>query len=59
MGGQGRYPCTHLGGVMTEPERTTPTKWHESAAQVLVVLLLVALITSPCWGLALVLWVTR
>ncbi len=42
---------------MTEPERTTPAKWHESIAQVLVVLLLVVLATSPCWGYALILWV--
>lgn len=44
---------------MTEPERTTPAKWHESAAAVIGMVLIVALLTSPCWGFALLVWVTR
>lgn len=44
---------------MTEPERTTPKKWHESVASMFEALILLALLTSPCWGLALLAWATR
>lgn len=44
---------------MTEPERTTPAKWHESIATVFIVLIGAVVVTSPCWGLALLAWVTR
>lgn len=43
---------------MTQPR--TPRKWHESAADVVVHAVffgfLTAVITSPCWGLALLAW---
>lgn len=43
---------------MTEPERT-PRKWHESLAGVLETLIFAAIVTSPCWGLALIAWVRK
>ncbi|GAA0738480.1 hypothetical protein Drose_04510 [Dactylosporangium roseum] len=40
-----------------------PAKWHESLAVVLIVAILatvaVACATAPCWGGALLLWVSK
>lgn len=44
---------------MSEPEHTTPKKWHESAAQAFEAIAVVVIVTSPCWGFALIAWVTK
>lgn len=43
---------------MTSPERG-PTKWHESFGVVAIMLIIGVIVTSPCWGLALIAWVTK
>jgi hypothetical protein len=35
------------------------TKWHESAVAIVFFLVFGAVVTSPCWGFALFLAVTR
>jgi hypothetical protein len=44
---------------MTEPERTTPAKRHESIAAVFIVALVAVIVTSPCWAFVLLVWVAR
>lgn len=43
---------------MTSPE-PRPRKWHESLDSAWQAFLFVVLLTSPCWGWALIAWVTR
>lgn len=43
---------------MTSPE-PRPRKWHESLAGMVGAFLFAAILTAPCWGLALLVWVTR
>lgn len=40
--------------VPSEPRCTG--RWHESAAAVLVLLIIGAVLTSPCWAAALIVW---
>lgn len=44
---------------MVEPSEKRDGPWHESVAAVLIVLVIGAIVTSPCWGFALMLAVTR
>lgn len=37
----------------------SPKKWHESLTEMVGVVLFAAVLTSPCWGLALIVWATR
>lgn len=45
------------------PPPRGPRKWHESLASTVITFVfftaLVIVITSPCWGFALLLWVTK
>jgi hypothetical protein len=42
-----------------DTRRGEPTKWHESAAAVFIILVLGAVLTSPCWVFALLLAVRK
>jgi len=43
--------------TLQEPPRSRA--WHESLAEVLGLLVIAAVLTSPCWGIALIVWVRK
>lgn len=36
-----------------------PVKWHESFVAAFFFLIAAVILTSPCWGFALIAWVTK
>lgn len=45
--------------IEEEEEKVKQPSWHESIVHIFGIIAFVVVITSPCWGLALLVWLDK